>query len=88
MPSSLLCAWIADGWIYSREPSQDARYWIHDNWIWGPACAAEATTGYWIQDKWILGPRGSADPFTGYYIEGDWIYGPRVLLPFVEPAAP
>jgi hypothetical protein len=88
MPRTLLCAWIADGWIYSREPSQDARYWIDDNWIWGPVGAADAATGYWIQDGWILGPRGAADPFTGFRIEGEWITGPRVLLPFVAPHDP
>ena len=87
MAQTLLCAWIADGRIYSRDAVQDARFWIHDNWIWGPVGAADAYTGYWIQDGWILGPQSADDVHTGYFIRGDWIHGPRVRLPFADPEA-
>ena len=84
MRALLLCGWISEGVIYSREPSQDGRFWIHEDWIWGPRGAREMKTGYWIADGWLWGPEGAQDAYTGYFIRGDWIYGPRVLLPFAS----
>lgn len=81
MSQLLLCAWIADGRIYSRDAIQDARFWIDDNgWIWGPVGAADPHTGYWIQDDgWIVGP---GQTLSGYFVQGEWIMGPRARLPF------
>ncbi len=83
MAQILLCAWIADGRIYSRDPVQDGKFWIDENnWIWGPVGAADVTTGHWIQDDgWIIGP---GQTLTGYFVHGEWIQGPRVRLPFAD----
>ena len=86
MAQLLLCAWIADGRIYSRDPVQDGKFWIDENgWIWGPVGAPDVHTGYWIQDDgWIVGPDRQ---LSGYFVKGDWIRGPRARLPFAEPQA-
>ena len=49
-------AWLQDGWIYSSQDEQNGRFWIHDNWIWGPVGAADTNTGFYIADGWIYGP--------------------------------
>ena len=69
-----------------RHPAEQgtARYWIDNNWIWGPDGAADMTTGYWITAGWILGPDGAADATTGFYISGGRIWGPTEKLPFVR----
>jgi hypothetical protein len=80
---AVAAAWIDDGWIYSREASQHAKYWIHDGWVWGPVLHPEpASTGYWIANGWIFGPQGAADVDTGFFIRDGWIYGPSPFLPF------
>jgi hypothetical protein len=76
-------AWIQGGWIYSDLPEQNGKYWIDNNWIWGPDGAAEMDTRHWITAGWILGPVGAHDARTGFYIAKGWIWGPRVRLPFV-----
>lgn len=77
-------AWIDGGWIYSADPEQDAKYEIHDGWIWGPYDAEDRNTGYWIGDGWIWGPVGAEKVHTGFYVAGNWIYGPSAKLPFVK----
>ena len=81
---SLPVAWISEGWIFSEDPAQNGRYWIHDNWIWGPAGAADAYTGYWINTGWIWGPAGPDNAMTGFFVREDWIFGPDMRLPFVK----
>lgn len=77
-------AWISEGWIFSEVPGQNARYWIHDNWIWGPAGEVDMHTGYWINTGWIWGPAGPDNAMTGFFIREDWIFGPDMRLPFVR----
>jgi hypothetical protein len=76
-------AWLHANWIYSELPEQNGKYWIDNNWIWGPDGAADMTTGYWITAGWILGPDGAKDARTGYYIADGWIWGPEQKLPWV-----
>jgi len=80
---TVAAGWIEGGWIFSELPEQNGRYWIDNNWIWGPEGAAEMTTGYWITAGWILGPDGAADATTGYYVSNGWIWGPEPKLPWV-----
>lgn len=75
-------AWLQDGWIYSSQDEQNGRFWIADNWIWGPDGAADMDTRHWVANGWIWGPVGAADTNTGFYIADGWIYGPRFRLPF------
>lgn|GEM_PF-1899245 len=75
-------AWIEGGWILSSQPEQHHRFWIHDNWIWGPDGAFDMDTRHWVKDGWIWGPVGARDLATGFYIAENWIYGPRFRLPF------
>ena len=76
-------AWIEDGWIYSSQAEQHARFWIDGaNHIWGPDGAADLDTRHWIGNGWIWGPVGAPDTYTGFYIAAGWIYGPRFKLPF------
>jgi hypothetical protein len=84
---AVAAAWVEDQWIYSQEPSQHGRFWIHDGWIWGPfdddaARAAPPSTGYWISGGWIFGPEGADDVDTGFFLRDGWIYGPSPFLPF------
>ena len=81
---TVAAAWIEGGWIFSDLPEQNGRYWIGNNWIWGPDGAANMTTGYWITAGWILGPDGAQDATTGFYIAKGWIWGPSRRLPFVQ----
>jgi hypothetical protein len=84
---AVAAGWIDDQWIYSSDPAQSGRYWIHDGWVWGPfddaaARAAPPSTGYWIANGWIFGPEGGGDVDTGFFIRDGWIYGPSPFLPF------
>ena len=81
---SLPVAWISEGWIFAEDPEQNARYWIHDNWIWGPVEAQDRYTGYWINTGWIWGPAGPDNANTGFFVREDWIFGPGMKLPFVK----
>jgi hypothetical protein len=75
-------AWIEGGWIYSSQPEQSGKFWIHNNWIWGPDGVENMDTGHWVHNGWIWGPIGAADTATGFYIAENWIYGPGFKLPF------
>lgn len=80
---ALAAAWIDDDWIYSREPAQSGRFWIHDGWIWDVAEVGKpVSTGFWISRGWIFGPEGAANVDTGFFIRDAWIYGPSPFLPF------
>ncbi len=80
---AVAAGWIEDDWIYSQEPTQHARYWIHDGWIWDAAePATPRSTGYWISAGWIFGPEGTARVDTGFFLREGWIYGPSPFLPF------
>jgi hypothetical protein len=86
-PSMTVAAgWIAGGWIFSERPQQDGKYWIQDNWIWGPAggIAASPNTGYWIDGDWIWGPVGADQVRTGFWIKDGWIWGPGPIFPFAK----
>ena len=82
--------WISDGWFYSRDPQTSAKYWITDNWIWGPVGPETGTavqTGYWIEDNFIWGPAGAGTGkavCTGFWISEGHIYGPESKPPFVK----
>ena len=77
-------AWIQDGWIYSKDARQNAKYWLAENWVWGPIGAENVNTGHWIDRGWIWGPAGAADVMTGFFIQDGWIYGPNSRLPFAR----
>jgi hypothetical protein len=83
-PMTVPAGWISEGWIYSEDESQSARYWIKENWIWGPVGAEEMNTQHWIHDGWIWGPVGAGEVATGYFIKDNWIYGPSAKLPFAD----
>jgi hypothetical protein len=75
-------AWIDGDRIYSQHAQQSGRFWIFENWIWGPGGPDGVNTGYWIADGWIWGPEGADDMTTGFYVENGWINGPGWKLPF------
>jgi hypothetical protein len=79
---TLAAAWIDGDRIYSQHAEQSGRFWIFENWIWGPGGPDGVNTGYWIADGWIWGPEGAADMTTGFYVENNWINGPGWKLPF------
>jgi hypothetical protein len=78
----IAAGWIQDGWIFSDDPSQSGKFWIQENWIWGPKGAADENTQHWIANGWIFGPAGAEDVHTGFRIHEGWIYGPSSRLPF------
>lgn len=79
---TLAAAWIDGDRIYSQHAEQSGRFWIFENWIWGPGGSQGVNTGYWIADGWIWGPEGADDTTTGFYVENGWINGPGWKLPF------
>ena len=81
---AVAAAWIQADWIYSRHPYQNAKFWIDNNWIWGPAGSADVNTKHWIDNNWIWGPVGAPSVHTGYWIQDGWIYGPDERLPFLS----
>ena len=81
---TVAAGWIDGPWIYSHQTDQSGKYWIDNQWIWGPKGVPDLNTGYWIDDNWIWGPTGAPDPMTGFFIRNRWIYGPSIRLPFVR----
>lgn len=79
----MAAAWIDGDWIYSQHEVQSGKFWIFENWIWGPRGPDGIKTGYWIADGWIWGPEGATDTTTGFSVEPNgWINGPGWKLPF------
>jgi hypothetical protein len=78
-----LAGWIDGAWIHSNDEAQNCKFWIQDNWIWGPVGAQDVTTRYWIKDGWIWNAAGG-EASTGYYIQDGFIFGPDPKLPFVR----
>jgi hypothetical protein len=78
-----LAGWIEGGWIHSNDQTQSCKFWIQDDWIWGPVGAEDVTTRYWIKDGWIWNA-GEGEAHTGYYIQDGFIFGPGPRLPFAR----
>lgn len=82
--------WIEDGWIYSKSPAINAKYWIDSGHIFGPVGAGTGyavRTGYSIDGEWIYGPLGGIghQVQTGFWIaNGGHIFGPSGVPPFVQ----
>ena len=81
---TVMAGWIANGWIYSDRPEQNARWWVHNNWIYGPVGAADTDARYWIAYGWIYGPVGSEDTTAEFHIRDETIFGPTDVLPFAS----
>src|ERR1700741_1728800 len=54
-----LAGWIEGAWIHSNDPTLHGKFWIQDDWIWGPVGAEDVTTRYWIKDGWIWNAGGA-----------------------------
>jgi hypothetical protein len=79
---TVVAGWIKDRWIFSNDQSQSEKFWIQDDWIWGPVGSGDLTTRHWISEGWIYRVDETQAHQTGFHIQDGYIFGPGGKLPF------